>query len=137
MVMNLQSIIDQHTATIQQLQERIDGDAVKYNQKCQYCEKLERELAIEKSKNQVHQDYMDALSRKGPLVSLNVSGNVDISKDAPDVGRIKTPVEPSKTIATTNPPPPTIESFSDRVKSSSNLLPRKMVRPSDAKPKGI
>lgn len=136
MVMNLQSIIDQHTATIQQLQERIDGDAVKYNQKCQYCEKLERELAIEKSKNQVHQDYMDALSRKGPLVSLNVSGNVDISKDAPDVGRIKTPVEPSKAIATTNPPPPTIESFSDRVKSIIQLAASKNGQTIRCKAKG-
>ncbi len=117
MVMNLQSIIDQHTATIRQLQERIDGDAVKYNQKCQHCEKLERELAIEKSKNQVHQEYREAFTRKGPLISLNVSGNVDISKDAPDVNRIKTPVEPSKAIATANPPSPTIETFSDRVKS--------------------
>ena len=136
MVMNLQSIIDQHTATIQQLQERIDGDAVKYNQKCQYCEKLERELAIEKSKNQVHQDYMDALSRKGPLVSLNVSGNVDISKDAPDVGRIKTPVEPSKAIATTNPPPPTIESFFDRVKSIIQLAASKNGQTIRCKAKG-
>ena len=57
-----------------------------YHQKCQYCEKLERELAIEKSINKVHQDYMDAWSRKGPYMTMSVSGHVDISKDAQETG---------------------------------------------------
>ena len=125
MVMNLQSIIDQHTATIRQLQERIDGDAVKYNQKCQHCEKLERELAIEKSKNQVHQDYMDALSRKGPLVSLNVSGQVDIKGDDQDMGKIETSIAPQEKPANPVTPPPQSETFSDRVKSIIQLAASK------------
>ena len=136
MVMNLQSIIDQHTATIKQLQERIDGDAVKYNQKCQHCEKLERELAIEKSKNQVHQDYMDALSRKGPLVSLNVSGQVDIKRDDQDMGKIETSIAPQEKPANPVAPPPQSETFSDRVKSIFQLAASKNGQTIRCKAKG-
>ncbi len=121
----LQGIIIQHETTIKQLQERIDGDAVKFNQKCQHCEKLERELAIEKSKNQVHQDYIDALSRKGPLISLNVSGNVDIKKDDQDMGKIDLPARPLETPVSIVAAPIKTETFFDRAKAIIRLAASK------------
>ena len=132
MVMNLQSIIDQHTATIKRMEDVHTNDEIEkknllsqYHQKCQHCEKLERELAIEKSKNQVHQDYIDALSRKGPLISLNVTGNVDINKDGQDTGKIDLPARPHEVPVPIVAPPIKTETFFDRAKAIIRLAASK------------
>ena len=141
--MSLQGIIDRHAATIKRMEDVHTNDEIEkqnllsqYHQKCQYCEKLERELAIEKSKNQVHQDYIDALSRKGPLVSLNVSGHVDINKDDQETGVIDLPAKPHVTPVSTVAPPPNTETFFDRLKAIIRLAASKNGQTIECRAKG-
>jgi hypothetical protein len=121
----LQGIIDQHEATIKRMQERIDGEADKFNQKCQHCEKLERELAVEKNINRIHQEYRDIWSKKGPLVTLNVSGSVDIKKDDQGVEMINLPAIIQETPLPIVVPPLHTETFSDRLKSIFRIIATK------------
>ena len=141
--MSLQGIIDQHAATIKRMEDVHTNDEIEkqnllsqYHQKCQYCEKLERELAIEKSKNQVHQDYIDALSRKGPLVSLNVSGHVDINKDDQETGKIDLPAKPHETPVSIVAPPSNTETFFDRLKVIIRLAASKNGQTIECRAKG-
>ncbi len=68
---------------------------------------------------------MDALSRKGPFVSLNVSGQVDIKRDDQDMGKIETSIAPQEKPANPVALPPQSETFSDRVKSIIQLAASK------------
>ena len=141
--MNLQSIIDQHEATIKRMEELHTNDEMEkqnlksqYYQKSKECDQLKIELSIEKSKNQVHQEYIDALSRKGPLVSLNVSGHVDINKDDQDTGVIDTSIAPQEMPAIQVAPPPNTETFFDRLKAIIRLAATKNGQVIDCRAKG-
>ena len=119
----LKGILIQQEATIKRMEELHTNDEIEiqnlksqYNLKSIECDQLKIELSIEKSINQVHHDYMDAFSKKGPLVSLNVSGHVDINKDDQDMGKIDLPVIPHETPAPIVAPPIKTETFFDRVK---------------------
>ena len=139
----LKGILIQQEATIKRMEELHTNDEIEiqnlksqYNLKSIECDQLKIELSIEKSKNQVHQDYIDAFSKKGPLVSLNVSGHVDINKDDQDMGKIDLPVIPHETPAPIVAPPIKTETFFDRAKAIIRLAASKNGQTIDCRAKG-
>ena len=128
----LQGIIFQHEATIKQMEEVHNNDEAEklnlQNQldlKCRECDQLKLDLSTERNINKVHQEYKDVFLKRGPFLTMNVTGNVDVSHDIPGVEIVKTPAEASKTKATDTIFTPQHETFFDRVKAIIRLTASK------------